>query len=180
MSRRPWKRASPADVGRLAHRAIADMLSTLHDPRQGSPGWREVLDVVDARLVRDGYRDLAARQLIAAAALNYLRVLPGDPWEFVRAEMPLPGGRLDLVWRHRSTGELLVDEVKTGQAGAAPRSVRDQVDRYARLLTAEGWSATVRVVATRQPEVHPMQAREGCEAPHALSGRGSRPPPRAG
>lgn len=169
--------ARPSDVGRLAHRAIADVVVAIQELPTGRPAWRDVLDIVDARLRHDGYRDRAARQLVTVSVLGYLRHLPDESWEFLRSELPLPGARLDLVWRHRTTGELLVDEVKTGYGGPGTRSVGEQVARYAGLLSASGQPASVRVVATRWPETHPAGSPDLRVQFACLRAHTARPPP---
>ena len=177
MRRGPGKRARPADVGRLAHRVIADLLTEMSDGRQGAPGWQDVLHVVDARLDRDGYQDRAARQLIATAVLAYLRTVPREPWVFLQAELPAPGARLDVVWRHRGTDELLVDEVKTGHGGSCTQSARDQAQRYASVLSADGRTARVRIIATRTPGTWSAPSLPRTAASSTHDEHNIRPPP---
>ncbi|MFC6238024.1 hypothetical protein [Longivirga aurantiaca] len=150
---RKWKTPQPAQVGQLAHRVIADLLSTTDDPCIDPTGtWRRVIAAVDHRMKLDGYRDRAARQTITAAALIYLEQAPAPPWTFVGAEVTRPGVRFDVLWVHAGTGELMVDEIKTGQSGVVLPSTRAQAERYLRALREDGHaSARVRALSTRAP-----------------------------
>lgn len=98
-------------------------------------------------MARDGYRDRAARQTITAAALAYLTVTPPAPWQFLGAEVCRPGVRFDLVWLQPLTGEVMVDEVKTGHAGVTLATTRGQAERYLRALAADGSRESIRVRA---------------------------------
>lgn len=163
MTGRRWKTASPAQVGQLAHRVIADLLSSMPE-KSAELTWAEVLDRVDRRMASDGYRDRAARQLVTAAALAYLRAAPPAPWRFLRAEVALPGVRLDLLWELPDTGRLLVDEVKTGLAGADTPAAREQGLRYLRAIRDQDPHASVRLVSTREPETGQILSDEGSTA----------------
>lgn len=179
MSRQVWKAAGPAQIGQLAHRAVADLMRANRQAQTLS--WSDVLGAVDDRMRLDGYRDRAARQSIAAAVMGYLTVAPLAPWVFVRAEVPLPGVRLDLLWWHPPTSSVMVDEVKTGQSGVQLATTRDQVERYLRALTACGLAAEticVRAVSTRAPHTSWTLHAHGTD-PRPTAGRGQRgPPPR--
>lgn len=153
MTGRP-RLASASQVGVLAHRVIADLMRDRGFCTGDTPSWPEVLGAVDFRLARHGYQDRAARQTITAAALGYLTVAPRQPWQFLAAELPLPGARLDLVWWNPVEHLLMVDEVKTGQHGVATPDTRRQVERYRDLLHAHGvapHALVVRAVGTRAP-----------------------------
>lgn len=170
MTGRTWKTASPAQVGQLAHRVIADVLTSQGDGQRAAT-WREVLELVDQRMAHDGYRDRAARQLVAAATLSYLQMAPPPPWQFVRAEVVLPGVRLDLVWRLPGTGRLMVDEVKTGHAGAGTGAARGQGLRYLHAIRAQDSLGVVRVLSTRAPHTNLLLPDDAAtQAPSASRG----------
>ncbi len=73
--------------------------------------------------------------LVAGFAAEYLRgrARPRPPWVCVDTEAQTTGGVVDLVWQHRETARVFIDEVKTTQV---PRRALDkgwveQAHRYA-------------------------------------------------
>lgn len=79
--------------------------------------------------------------LVAGFAAEYLRGVarPRAPWDCVDTEADINGGVVDLVWQHRDTGLVFIDEVKTTQVPRArlDKAWLEQADRYAVAGTAK-------------------------------------------
>jgi hypothetical protein len=108
--------------GRLAHALIGELLA--HTP---SPTFHD-LQRASARLaVRRADTSVAQRAITSAANWFSLYPVP-ERWELAGTEVPVPGARLDLLWR--TPLGLVGEEVKTGiSAALSERALQAQARR---------------------------------------------------
>lgn len=119
-------------VGIRVHRAIVSVLTQGLEPAGAS---RTMQILAAAREIAGelskGARGRAFITDVASCAASYLlRFAPPPPWVFRGAEVPLGGGRADLVFEHLNSGRWLVDEVKTEVERDGDVRHHDQVRRY--------------------------------------------------
>ena len=99
--------------------------------------------------IRSGVRVSCASK----ASMYLSRICPGPGWKLVGAEVPVRRGVADLVWRHTASGDVFIEEIKSGAARIGDAKVTDQVTR----LHAGGvdeWASSfigVRLVALTAP-----------------------------
>ena len=103
-------------IGRAVHRVTARLL------QRGlrAPSRNAIVDQVRCEPVAGlpHVYGLAARQRATAAVSLYFHLfVPGPQWEFMGAEIPVPGADLDLGFSERG-GRIRADELKTGVAAA--------------------------------------------------------------
>lgn len=99
-------------IGTRVHDVIASLARTTRTPQI-----HEILSAAERALPHlEPNEGRAHKQNIAGLTASYFRRLVPDPeWRFAGAEKHLGIGRIDLLWEHTS-GELLIDELKAGQA----------------------------------------------------------------
>lgn len=123
----------PMTVGAVTQAVIAAVC------RQGVPKTPYLTRLAVADAARDATRDVdltktratAFRVEVASYASAYLhRWVPDDTWCLLGAEYPLTASRADLVWRHHSTGWVVIDELKTGAGRHDHGDHLDQVFRH--------------------------------------------------
>lgn len=109
--------------------------------------------------IRSGVRVSCASK--ASMYLN--RIRPGAGWELVGAEVPVGRGVADIVWRDAGTGDVFVEEIKSGAARIGDLKVTDQVTRlYVGGL--ERWGSSfvgVRLVSLTAPALTALWALSG-------------------
>lgn len=125
--------AGASVIGSTVHAVVA-ILAPLVD-QFSSGGLVEVTLGLSRGLCAPGRMHRRNSTLVAGFAAEYLRgpARPRAPWACVDVEAVTSGGLVDLVWEHRETGRVFVDEVKTTQV---PRNSLDkgwieQARRYA-------------------------------------------------
>ncbi len=143
-------------IGDRTHRVIGRILA------HGVPATRTervMLTLTTTREVLAEYpvehpRSRAASVEVSTLAATYLHRFLLDPsWIFDDAEASLGSGRADLIFRHETTGEWLVDEIKTSRGRTDETALRPQIERYLR-GGAERWGKRyigVRLCALAQP-----------------------------
>lgn len=106
----------PLRIGRATHQVIEQLAA------EATPLPDHVLSETVLRLTGQVVRDRqlprprAAVARIAGMACLYLRqVRPPAPWVLSDTELRLDGSRVDLVYRHAQTGEVIFDEIKSYQ-----------------------------------------------------------------
>ena len=99
-------------VGTLVHDVIASLAKTTR-----SPHIPEILAAAERSVPHlEPNEGRAHKQNIAGLTASYFhRLVPNDAWRFAGAEKHLGIGRIDLLWEH-PRGDLLIDELKAGQA----------------------------------------------------------------
>jgi hypothetical protein len=69
------------------------------------------------------------RTACVTRASAYLRRVQPDRWDLVGAELPVGHAVADLVWTDPVTGDVVIDEIKSGGSGIDDPTVRSQVRR---------------------------------------------------
>lgn len=110
-------------IGTTVHAVIA-ILAPIAD-QFTTAGLVEVTIGLSRGLCAPGRMHRRNSILVAGFAADYLRgpARPRQPWECTDSEAVTDGGFVDLVWRHRDTGRVFVDELKTTRV---PRRTPDQ------------------------------------------------------
>lgn len=109
--------------------------------------------------IRSGVRVSCASK----ASMYLSRIRPGADWELVGAEVPVGRGVADLVWRHTASGDVFIEEIKSGGARIGDAKVTDQVIRlYAGGVDKWGSSFIgVRLVALTAPALTALYIHSG-------------------
>lgn len=77
----------------------------------------------------------ALRQSAAGAVLTYVRhLLPPTPRHVAGVDVAVACGRIDVLWR--TGADLLIDEIKTGEAAGTLSPTTRHVERYLRSVSA--------------------------------------------
>ena len=121
------------NVGDRIHQVIAQVLAEGIAPTRDkriAQTTSTTSAVLAAHPMKHGRARAAAMDVSTAASCYFHRFLLDPNWEFVASEMPLGGGRADLVFRSKLTAEWLVDEVKTTRGRTDDAKLRPQIDRY--------------------------------------------------
>ncbi|GAA1243223.1 hypothetical protein FB474_2380 [Oryzihumus leptocrescens] len=160
-------------VGFLTHHVIATVLHR----RLGCPA--ATIEVTVAEVLADAQRLLqpptvearAHRQVLCAAVLTYFRgLLPPPSWSVLAAEPLVGRARPDVLWRAPS-GQILIDEIKTGRLGTTLAGTTEQALRYLDAGTAAYGPALlgVRVLATAEPATSWMLMSDRTRRPLAAT-----------
>jgi hypothetical protein len=93
------------------------------------------------------------RTACVTRASAYLRRMRPDGWALVGAEVRVGHAKADLVWVHDASGDIVIDEIKSGAPGIGDTGVAGQVRRlYAGGLNEWGDRFVgVRLVQLRAP-----------------------------
>lgn len=150
-------------VGITAHRVIGTLLAEGRDP-----SFHDILAAIDTVTPLDSAgRGRAARVNVCTAVTGYFDdLLPPPAFLFFAAEMSIGSGRVDLCWRHHSTGEHLLDEVKTGSQPLGAAAIK-QALRYAdgaRELYGKRLLG-VRLLSTLRPQSSLLIGNDGTPTP---------------
>jgi hypothetical protein len=130
---RMYGRFNPSVLGTAAHEVIAGLAST----GVKGPDFERVTTAVRAHPANQlpGIQRQAARQWLTSTAMLYFRLFALPPaWELLGVEVQGPHCCFDMVWQDASTGQVLVDELKTGKAGdlVGGHELDQQLDRELR------------------------------------------------
>lgn len=132
---RPPDDGQGALAGSVAHRVLFQLLSPGDAPDTlAAAEVGEVLGRTDSLLsvgCTSTHARRALRQWAAGAVLTYLHhLLPPSPWRVAGVDVAVDGGRIDVLWS--TAADLLIDEIKTGQAAGSLTATTRQVERYLR------------------------------------------------
>jgi hypothetical protein len=131
------QRRQPLDgreLGTVAHVAIGELLAA----GVRRPTADEIMKLVGRhRLLQTVtlYRQAAKQKLVGAVAVYFRFFALDEEWRFVGAEVPVRGGRFDLVFEG-TDDRVLVDELKTGriQTVEERRAAEEQLRRRVALV----------------------------------------------
>lgn len=146
-----WEEKVDREVGRRVHRVIAEVVTG-----SAPAGPDDVLAAVSSMWLRDplgGSVASSARLRTATSVCVYLARFRPERWELTGCEVRLDRSVADLVWRDPAASAVVVDEIKTGPAGAGDVRVADQLRRLATAGRAR-WGETfvgVRLVPLGSP-----------------------------
>ena len=103
----------PATVGVITHRVIGILAP--HASRLDRDLLIETVLLLARTICPSGRMHRKTSTLVAGYTSEYLLTVlrPRSPWEPIQAELPVPGGRIDLAWRDPTTGQVFFDEIKT-------------------------------------------------------------------